>query len=795
MRANETPPIPEDLISTLNAEQRAAVLHGRGPALILAGAGSGKTRVLIHRIAGLISVGIPAFNILALTFTNKAAREMKERVNRIVQGQNASTQGQVTLQTFHAFGASFLRLHADQVGRTDQFLIYDRDDQLKLIKEVLKQQKVDLEREALLDLCAAFDTAKQLGRNATEAYCPPLDSRPGVDVKRLGCAYEELLKRSDAFDFGDLIVKPLKILTSDHTLRNQYRERFAWVLVDEFQDTNKSQLLLLQALSPPQGDLFVVGDDDQSIYAWRGAEVTNILGFDAHFPDAKTYKLQQNYRSNGNILSAANGVIRFNASRLGKQLWTEQEHGNKITLYAGTNEYDEAHFIASQINNLVLSGRFKYSDIAILYRANALSLTLENTFINPDFLIPYLIVRGRHFFQRAEIKDALAYLRLLINPRDMIAYQRAINTESRGVGKTSLSKVIQLSNELNIHLFEAGQEASRMGIIRNKAQVGIREFHQLYTQGEYLDHDLLAEQAEALLKQAKLYHPEYLTDMVDEHRRAKTENISRLIDMIRDFEERTPNPTWFSFLEQVKLISEDEESEQATADKAKGAVSLMTVHASKGLEFPVVFLIGLEEDLFPNARRGGKAELEEERRLFYVAVTRAEKILTLSYAQRRTVHGRNQPRMMSQFINEVDPKLLRILQPQTGLKSWATRQDKASSSGQSRPNLSGDQTVSPLSSTQSSQSNIAQRQRRATSQAVLHPSSSHKNRLSNEVIKVGSYVVHKTYGVGEVISIERKSRGEAARVKFDQTEKMILTSFLNLIESENEEIKDEQESP
>ena len=255
-------------------------------------------------------------------------------------------QGQVTLQTFHAFGASFLRRFADRLGRSNQFLIYDRDDQHKLIKEVLKQQKVELDREGFLDLVSAFDTAKQLGENAELAYCPPLDSRPGVDVKRLGWSYEQALKAADAFDFGDLIVKPLKLLSDDAELKAQVQSRYRWLLVDEFQDTNRAQMMLLQEMSPADGDLFVVGDDDQSIYAWRGAEVSNILGFDQHFPTAETYKLQQNYRSKGNILSAANGVIRYNAGRMGKRLWTDQDKGNKLTLYEAQSDHDEAYFVA-----------------------------------------------------------------------------------------------------------------------------------------------------------------------------------------------------------------------------------------------------------------------------------------------------------------------------------------------------------------------------------------------------------------------------------------------------------------
>ena len=784
MSAADAPPIPATLISSLNEEQKAAVLHGRGAALVLAGAGSGKTRVLTHRIAGLISVGVPAFNILALTFTNKAAKEMKERVNQLLQAQGLNPPGQVSLQTFHAFGAIFLRQHADKLNRSQMFLIYDRDDQVRLIKEVLKQQKIELDREGLKDLCAAFDTAKQLGKSADEAYCPPLDQRPGVDVRRLGWAYEQALIAADAFDFGDLIVKPLKLLQGDPELQEQTRRRYSWVLVDEFQDTNRAQLLLLQALCPPHGDIFVVGDDDQSIYAWRGAEVSNILGFSNHFPNAKTYKLQQNYRSKGNILNAANGVIRYNSGRLGKRLWTDQDDGSKLTLYTANNEYDEAQFVAEQSKNLVESGRYRYGDIAVLYRANSLSLTFENALMNYD--IPHVIVKGRHFFERAEIRDALAYLRLLINPHDLIAYQRAIGTESRGVGQTSLARIIRISHELKVHLFEAAQEAVRMGVLKGKAIAGVQGFYQLYTQGKYLDHERLAEQAKALLIEAKLYRPEYLTDMVDEIRRARTENLSRLIDLIDEFEDRHPDASWFSFLEQVKLISDDEGSQDGQSVQ-KGRISLMTVHASKGLEFPVVFVVGLEENLFPSARKGGASELEEERRLFYVAVTRAEKRLVLSYAKQRTVHGQKQPRMMSQFLSEVDQGLFYKAPHQSDLLRWAQKQEYSSS----RHSQTTVATKKVAAYKQKDKANSAKsnakklRSLPEQNQKTINKVSHRTNTIQTSKLSPGTKVIHKTYGIGQVHSVERKMRGEAARVLFGQTEKVILTSFLTQVPSQS----------
>jgi len=790
--ADDAPPIPPALIKTLNDEQRAAVLHGRGPALILAGAGSGKTRVLIHRIAGLISVGVPGHQILALTFTNKAAKEMRTRVQGLMTDDDFAVAQNVTLQTFHSFGASFLRSHAADVGRTQQFFIYDSDDRLKLIKEVLKSHHIELDRQGVADLSAAFDVAKQKGMGAEEAYSPALDSRPGVDVKRLGWAYEEALREANAFDFGDLIVKPLKLL-QDHVRRMQIRSRFPWVLVDEFQDTNRAQLLLLQALCPPEGDLFVVGDDDQSIYAWRGAEVTNILRFEAHFPSARTYKLQQNYRSKGNILNAANGVICCNTDRLGKKLWTAQDQGGKIKLYHASNEYDEAQYVARHIKELVDGDRAHYADIAILYRANSLTLNLERALMSADFAIPYVIVRGRNFFERAIVKDALAHLRLMINPRDLVAYQRAIGSISRGVGKTSLARIVNLSAQLKIHLFEASQEAIKQGLIKGKAKRGAQDFYRLYTQGAHLACSSLADQAEALLREADLYHPERLNDLIDEHRRAEIENISRLIDTVRDFEERSDEPTWFSYLEQVSLISDVDRSD-GDGD-GKGAVSLMTVHAAKGLEFPVVFLVGLEEELFPTAMRGGESNLEEERRLFYVAVTRAERLLTLSYAQMRTWHGSRQPRLMSRFLHEVEPNLIQHIR-HSALRTWVQRSESSSSkiASSSSPTRSSktpqSSNVDRISTSTRSASRDRLRhtkdERRSTessaqqSTRLSSPAQTGSPVVSSSLsdFSEGMEVIHKTYGVGVIQRLERRGPRKVARVLFTERERVILLSFL-----------------
>ncbi|MBM4291655.1 MAG: hypothetical protein FJ138_09570, partial [Deltaproteobacteria bacterium] len=408
---------PARLTSGLNDEQRAAVLHGDGPALLLAGAGSGKTRALTHRVAALIARGAAPWRILALTFTNKAAKEMRERAAAL-----APEAARVTLTTFHAFGAALLRRHAEVFGRTDAFTIYDQDDQLKLLREVTRAAGLTLEPTDLDALNGAIERAKHEGEGGERAASPYWERKfpqapPAHTAAGLGASYDDALRAANAFDFGDLIVRPLQAL-QDPARQAEARARWRWVLVDEFQDTNAAQLRLLQALCPPDGDLLVVGDDDQSIYGWRGADVSNILDFTRYFPSAATYKLQQNYRSRGNILKAANGVIARNQARLGKRLWTTADDGAKVTLYHAKSDLDEADYVAREIRALLQSGSCVPADVAVLYRANHLTLAFERSFAKPELRVPYRVVRGQAFFERAEVKDALSYLRLMVNPRD-----------------------------------------------------------------------------------------------------------------------------------------------------------------------------------------------------------------------------------------------------------------------------------------------------------------------------------------------------------------------------------------
>jgi DNA helicase II / ATP-dependent DNA helicase PcrA len=795
----------DTLTQGLNSEQTSAVKHFNGPALVLAGAGSGKTRVLIHRIAALIAQGIPAHQILALTFTNKAAQEMKERVNEYTQQLGINQKQQVTLSTFHSFTALFLRRYADQVGRSSAFMIYDQDDQLKLLKSVIAQQNLSLEREDLLDLYEAIEYAKNRGKPASQidlTLYQGLSQKREIPAHKIAQAYDEALQHADAFDFADLIRIPIQILENPEIL-TQTRARWPWILVDEFQDTNQAQLMLLQKLCPSQGNLFVVGDEDQSIYSWRGAEIQNILQFHHHYPQAHRFKLQQNYRSSKNILHVANRVIRQNQQRIGKELWTQSSQGKPIYIYHAESDRDEADYVVNEIDQLIQKG-VRCQEIAILYRANHLTLNFETAF-QKKLSIPYTILRGLSFFERAEVKDALAYLRLLINPRDQIAFQRACGTPSRGIGAVSLKHAGYISTDEQVHLFEAARRACQRGLIKGKAKQGFHTLYELYTEGEYLQQTLMSQQAESLLIQAGIYIPHKLQDVDDEQRRSKMENIQRLIEHIQEYAQESDVCTWTNYLEKVHLIDDVSQKTQAS-----GTVSLMTVHACKGLEFPYVFVVGLEDGLFPHNRSKNKSELkqaqdlEEERRLFYVALTRAEKRLWVSYAGRRGLFGQS-PRLQdpSMFLQEMEGSEIQHIYP-SRLSHWKRNRKESTGSSskkhhavysESTPNHQSKYkkkryTQSNHTSARSTNNQVQMRVQRSHSnkESVPHQSSTSTSvpstqtqqniKVGDHQFHVGQFVVHKTFGVGKVLSINRRSARYHAQVQFKGRARSILIDFL-----------------
>lgn len=636
----------------LNEPQREAVYHTDGPLLILAGAGSGKTRVLTHRIAYLIGErGVNAWNILAITFTNKAAEEMRQRVDNLV-GFGAES---VWVSTFHSACVRILRRFIDRLGYENHFTIYDTDDQKTLIKEVCRKVDVDTKVFKERSLLSAISSAKN------EMILPDeFELNAGGDFAKMKIAkvyreYEAQMKANNALDFDDLLVKTVQLLQTQPDVLESYQERFRYIMVDEYQDTNTVQFQLVSLLAGKYKNLCVVGDDDQSIYKFRGANIRNILDFEHEFPDAKVIKLEQNYRSTGNILNAANSVIANNRGRKEKSLWTENGEGELIRLRQFDTAFDEADFIGEDIKSAVRQGG-SYNDSAVLYRTNAQSRLLEEKFIAMN--IPYKIVGGVNFYARREIKDLLAYLKTIDNGRDDVAVRRIINVPKRGIGLTTINRIQESATERGIGVYEALLAPGLIaGVGRSATKLdsfaALIEYFKTLAE-EMSITDLLQEVIE------KTGYIESLENEDKEEAKTRKENIDELISKAATYEEscqdKDEKATLSGFLEEVALVADID-----SLDEDQEHVVLMTLHSAKGLEFPRVYLAGMEDGLFPgymSINAGDREELEEERRLCYVGITRAEQELTLTSARRRMVHGETQYNPMSRFVKEIPRELL-----------------------------------------------------------------------------------------------------------------------------------------
>ena len=636
----------------LNEPQREAVYHTDGPLLILAGAGSGKTRVLTHRIAYLIGErGVNPWNILAITFTNKAAEEMRQRVDNLV-GFGAES---VWVSTFHSACVRILRRFIDRLGYENHFTIYDTDDQKTLIKEVCRKVDVDTKVFKERSLLSAISSAKN------EMILPDeFELNAGGDFAKMKIAkvyreYETQMRANNALDFDDLLVKTVQLLQTQPDVLESYQERFRYIMVDEYQDTNTVQFQLVSLLAGKYKNLCVVGDDDQSIYKFRGANIRNILDFEHEFPDAKVIKLEQNYRSTGNILNAANSVIANNHGRKEKSLWTENGEGELIRLRQFDTAFDEADFIGEDIKSAVRQGG-SYNDSAVLYRTNAQSRLLEEKFIAMN--IPYKIVGGVNFYARREIKDLLAYLKTIDNGRDDVAVRRIINVPKRGIGLTTINRIQESATERGIGFYEALLAPGLIaGVGRSATKLdsfaALIEYFKTLAEEMNIT-DLLQEVIE------KTGYIESLENEDKEEAKTRKENIDELISKAATYEEscqdKDEKATLSGFLEEVALVADID-----SLDEDQEYVVLMTLHSAKGLEFPRVYLAGMEDGLFPgymSINAGDREELEEERRLCYVGITRAEQELTLTSARRRMVHGETQYNPMSRFVKEIPRELL-----------------------------------------------------------------------------------------------------------------------------------------
>ena len=740
------------IYDTLNEPQREAVLHADGPLLILAGAGSGKTRVLTHRIAYLIEeLGVNPWNILAITFTNKAAGEMRQRVDNLVGFGSES----IWVSTFHSMCVRILRRFIDRLGYDSRFTIYDADDQKTLMKAVCKKVDIDTKQFKERMLLSVISSAKN------EMILPEeFELNAGGDFAQLKIAkvyreYEAQLKANNALDFDDLLVKTVQLLQTQPDVRENYQERFRYIMVDEYQDTNTVQCKLVSLLAGKYRNLCVVGDDDQSIYKFRGANIRNILDFEKEYPDAKVIKLEQNYRSTGNILNAANGVIRNNKGRKNKTLWTANGEGEKISLRQFDTAYDEAEFIAEEIKKEVRDGA-SYNDNAVLYRTNAQSRLLEEKFIAMN--IPYKIVGGINFYARREIKDILAYLKTVDNGQDDLSVRRIINVPKRGIGLTTINRIQEASDERGISFYEAllapemipgvGRSASKLDSF-----AALIEYFKGQAEKESLT-DLLNE----ILDMTGYAQNLEADDEIDAE--SRLQNIEELLNKAaayeEDCEDRDEKATLSGFLEEVALVADIDSLEED-----QDYVVLMTLHSAKGLEFPHVYLAGMEDGLFPSYMTitgDDPEELEEERRLCYVGITRAEQKLTLTCARKRMVRGETQYNRISRFVSEIPPELL-----DTGSRkrTYFTEDDGTDS------NSAGNSLFPDGRSAAAGSSRSKSYASKKPFSALTKGSQLTAQKSDSLAYGVGDRVRHVKFGEGTVLDIKEGGRDFEVTVEFD----------------------------
>ncbi|MGD6767784.1 DNA helicase PcrA [Mammaliicoccus lentus] len=694
------------LLDRMNHEQKQAVKTTQGPLLIMAGAGSGKTRVLTHRIAYLLDEkDVSPYNVLAITFTNKAAKEMKERISHLV-GPEAES---IWISTFHSMCVRILRRDIDRIGIERNFTIIDPTDQKSVIKEVLKKENIDSKKYEPRMFIGAISNLKNELKTAEDAEKEANDFYASM-VARVYKGYQEKLLRNHALDFDDLIMYTIQLFNRVPEVLEYYQNKFQYIHVDEYQDTNKAQYTLVQLLANKFQNICVVGDSDQSIYGWRGADIKNILSFEEDYPNAQTIYLERNYRSTKTILTAANEVIRNNSERKPKALWTDNTSGGKIQYYEATTERDEAEYVIRQILKKKQEG-YNNQDIAILYRTNAQSRVLEETFLKSN--IPYTMVGGTKFYDRKEIKDILSYLRLVSNSNDDISFERIINIPKRGIGPSSVQKIAQYASINNLSYFDALGEVDFIGLSKKVTQEGA-DFYEMMNnfmqQQEFLSITELVEQILDKSGYRKMLENEQTLES-----QSRLENIDEFLSVPRDYEKNTPveEQSLMNFLTDLSLVADVDDAD------LEAGVTLMTMHSAKGLEFKIVFIVGMEESIFPHFRSlqsGEEHEMEEERRIAYVAITRAEEQLHVSHATTRSLFGRSQANMKSRFLKEIPEDLLDGVKPKTSFKSK--------------------QTATP---------------KRGFARRV------NNNQNSNTTWNVGDKVTHKSWGEGMVSAVNDKN--------------------------------------
>lgn len=759
-----------ELLDGLNEKQYEAVVSYEGPSLVIAGAGSGKTKVLTHKIAYLIQqIGIKPWNILAITFTNKAANEMKQRVETLV----GEVSKDMWIGTFHSICVRILRRYIDRIGFDSSFIIFDTSDQKTMIKNCLKDLNID--DKMFTDRSVQFEISNAKNEMLEpEAYL----ARANGDFRKEKIAsvymmYQKRLKENNAIDFDDIINFTIKILTENPDVLEHYSEKFKYVLVDEYQDTNKAQFMLVSLFASRYGNITVVGDNDQGIYSFRGADISNILNFERDFPGTKIIKLEQNYRCTKSILNAANSVIKNNEVKYDKKLWTENETGNLPKVYKLEDEYDEARYIVEQINYLKREEYYKYSDFAVLYRMNTQSRAIEEILVRED--IPYKIIGGLKFYERKEIKDIIAYLRLIYNPNDNLSLIRIINEPKRGIGKTSLDQVQKLAEENSKSMYEIIKNAEQYGL--NRVFANSREFIQVIEELRQLQKELdISELIKETLNKTGYTKALELENSVEAENRI--ENLEEFLTVAIEFEEQSADNTLAEFLESITLSSDVDNLEED-----QDTVTLMTLHSAKGLEFSVVFLVGMEEGIFPGYKSIGEPkELEEERRLCYVGITRAKSNLYFTCAKHRTIFGSTSYNAMSRFIEEIPEECVEGLKEIQNIQednsynspySWEYGKGKANVSSYKMNSEKAGQVKKEVEKTYNFR----------TAESFLSSLGAKANQKEIDLsqYEAGKRVYHKKFGEGTINYVEQEGDDLKVDITFDKVgHKRLMAKFAGL---------------
>lgn len=765
-------------LNTLNEAQKQAVIQKDGPMIIIAGAGSGKTRVLTYRIAHLMQQGVDSFNILSLTFTNKAAKEMKARIAGVV---GASEAKNLWMGTFHSVFARILRSEADKLGFPSNFTIYDTQDSVRLLTAIIKEMNLDKERYKAKQILGRISSFKN-SLITVRAYFNSSDLQEAdlhASRPKVGDIYKEYVDRcfkSGAMDFDDLLLRTNELLARFPEVLAKYQSRFKYIMVDEYQDTNHSQYIIVRSLADKFENICVVGDDSQSIYSFRGANIQNILNFQKDYPDVKTFKLEQNYRSTKNIVNAANSVIARNKTKLDKEVWTSNDDGDSINVMRTISDGEEGRFVAQSIWENQINHQLTSDSFCILYRTNSQSRAIEDALRKKG--IDYKIYGGISFYQRKEIKDILSYLRILINPNDEEAFKRIINYPARGIGATTIDKLTIAANHYKKSIFEIVKYIDKIDIsinsgTKNKLQNFMNMMLRLQIESQTKN---AFEIAEIVIKQAQL-----IKDLEKEgtpESVSKVENVQELLNGIKDFItdkiEQGEDASLTTFLEDVALATDFD----ANKDDDKPSVSLMTIHQSKGLEYLYVYIVGLEENLFPSAMSmNTRSELEEERRLFYVAITRAEKVAYLTYAQTRYRWGKLVDAEPSRFLEEIDDQYLHYLTPKEINPIINNFVDKSIFDDAPK----GIRFQKPIQRKKMDRDLVKKKEIVILKNMKKVSQTSAKTNLFDENVVVGNIVEHNRFGTGEVLSLEGSGPNKKAEIKFGTVgKKKLLLQFAKL---------------